>query len=86
MYAHIRNLLLKAIPGEGMSDIIYLGLIVFIIARFFSSRKWRAFIATVVFAAIFAVCDYLFGIRPSAEMLLNFILLPFVITLLYVRE
>ena len=86
MYANIRNLLLNAIPGVGMSDMIYLGIIVFIIAGFFSHRKWDAFISTIVFSVIFEVCDYLFGFGLSAVAFLNMLVLPFVITLLYARK
>ena len=86
MYANLRNFLLNIIPGAGMANIVYLGVIVFIIAGFFSSRKWDAFISTLIFAVIFAVCDYLFLRSMSSGMFLNLIALPFVITLLYARR
>lgn len=86
MYANVRNLLLNIIPGVGMSDFIYLGIIVFIIAGFFSHRKWDAFISTLVFAVIFKVCDYLFGLGLSARIFLNMVILPFIITLFYARR
>ena len=86
MYGNLRALLLNIIPGSGMSDMIYLGVIVFIIAGFFSSKKWGAFISTLIFAVIFAVCDILFGHGFSAEAFLNLVILPFAITLLYARR
>ena len=86
MYGNLRNFLLNIIPGAGVANIIYLGIIVFIVAGFFSSRKWDAFISTLIFAVVFAVCDYLFLGHMSSGIFLNLIALPFVITLLYARR
>ncbi|MGN0929738.1 MAG: hypothetical protein ACI4N3_03810 [Alphaproteobacteria bacterium] len=89
MYSNFRSLLLNTIPGSCFSDFIYLGMLVFIIADFFSHKKWGAFITTVVFAIIFKACDYILLNQSSGlviEQFLHMIFLPLVLSFLYTRR
>ncbi len=90
MYANLRNWIFTAIPGTCFSDFIYLGIIVFIIAGFFSSRRWGAFVATCIFAVVFKLLDWLVipgqQLIPMIEQILHMIFLPLVITALYAKR
>ena len=89
MYSNFRALLLNAIPGSCFSDFIYLGMLVFIIAGFFSNKKWGPFITTVIFAFVFKGLDLLFLRQASGlviEQFLHIVLLPVVISFLYARR
>lgn len=90
MYSNFRSLLLNTIPGSCFSDFIYLGMLVFIIAGFFSNKKWGPFVATVIFAVIFKTLDWLVLAGQSSglilEQFLHMIFLPLVISFLYSRR
>ena len=89
MYSNFRSFLFNIIPGYCVSDLIYLGVIVFIIAGFISSKKWTPFLSTVVFALIFKLLDLLV-LNQNANLVLtqflHIIVLPFILTLLYSRK
>ncbi len=89
MYANFKNFIFQMIPGYCVSDFVYLGIIVFIIAGFLSSKKWTPFLATVIFAAVFKLLDLLVLNQNTTilfEQFLHMIVLPFVLTLLYSRK
>ena len=89
MYANLRNIIFQAIPGYCVSDFIYLGMIIFIIAGFLSSKKWTPFLATVIFASIFKLLDLLVLNQNTTmlfEQFLHMIVLPFILTLLFSRK
>ena len=89
MYAQFKSFIFQMIPGYCVSDLVYLGMIVFIIAGFLASKKWTPFFATVIFALVFKLLDLLV-LNQSAHVLveqfLHMIVLPFILTLLYSRK
>lgn len=89
MYSNFRSLLLYYIPGMGISDYIYLGMLIFIIADFFSHRKWGPFIITVIFSIAFKAADYILLNQASGlviEQFLHMIFLPLVLSFLYTKR
>lgn len=89
MYANIRSALFQLIPGYCVSDLVYLGVIVFIIAGFIATKKWTPFFASLIFAVIFKTLDFLVLGQSAGvvfEQFLHIIVLPFVLTLLYSRR
>ena len=89
MYLNFKNFIFQIIPGYCVSDFVYLGIIVFIIAEFLSSKKWTPFLATVIFAFIFKLLDLLVLNQNTTilfEQFLHMIVLPFILTLLYSRK
>ena len=89
MYATFRSYLFQLIPGYCVSDLIYLGMIVFILAGFLSSRKWTPFLSCLIFAFVFKLLDFLaLGQTASAiiPQFLHMIALPFILTLLYSKR
>ncbi len=89
MYANIRSALFQLIPGYCVSDLVYLGVIVFIIAGFIATKKWTPFFASLIFAIIFKTLDFLVLGQSAGvifEQFLHIIVLPFVLTLLYSRR
>ncbi|MBD5398286.1 hypothetical protein HDR60_02140 [bacterium] len=89
MYSNFRVLLLNTIPGNCFSDFIYLGMLIFIIADFFSHKKWGPFIITVAFSIAFKACDYVLLNQSSSlviEQFLHMIFLPLVLSFLYTRR
>ena len=89
MYANIRIALFQLIPGYCVSDLVYLGVIVFIIAGFIATKKWTPFFASLIFAVIFKTLDFLVLGQSAGvifEQFLHIIVLPFVLTLLYSRR
>ena len=89
MYAQFKSFIFQMIPGYCVSDLIYLGMIVFILAGFLASKKWTPFFVTVIFALVFKLLDLLV-LNQSApvlvEQFLHIIALPFILTLLYSRK
>ncbi|MBR4315497.1 MAG: hypothetical protein IKP65_00805 [Alphaproteobacteria bacterium] len=89
MYANFKSFLFQMIPGYCVSDLVYLGVIVFIIAGFLSSKKWTPFFASVIFALVFKLLDLLV-LNQSANILveqfLHMIVLPFILTILYSKR
>ena len=85
MYANFKSFLFQMIPGYCVSDLVYLGVIVFIIAGFLSSKKWTP----VIFALVFKLLDLLV-LNQSANILveqfLHMIVLPFALTILYSKR
>ena len=53
MYANIRSALFQLIPGYCVSDLVYLGVIVFIIAGFIATKKWTPFFASLILISSF---------------------------------
>ena len=89
MYAQLKTFIFRMIPGYNVSDLIYLGMIVFIIAGFLSSKKWTPFFSTVIFALIVKLLDLLVlgqSANVLVEQFLHIIVLPFILTLLYSRK
>ncbi len=89
MYSQLKTFIFRMIPGYNVSDLIYLGMIVFIIAGFLSSKKWTPFFSTVIFALIVKLLDLLVlgqSANVLVEQFLHIIVLPFIITLLYSRR
>jgi hypothetical protein len=89
MYQNLKSAILNLIPGSGVADNIYLGMIVFVIAGFFANKRWGAFIATVIFTAIYKGIDLVFynvALSGLLEQAMHMILLPLVVTLLYSRK
>ncbi|MCR5506366.1 MAG: hypothetical protein K6F04_00790 [bacterium] len=89
MYANFKSLIFQMIPGYCVSDLVYLGVIVFIIAGFLSSKKWTPFFASFIFALVFKLLDLLVLNQPTnilVEQFLHMIVLPFILTLLYSRK
>ena len=89
MYANIRSALFQLIPGYCVSDLVYLGVIVFIIAGFIATKKWTPFFASLIFAVIFKTLDFLVLGQSAGvifEQFLHIIVLPFALTLLYSRR
>lgn len=89
MYANIRSALFQLIPGYCVSDLVYLGVIVFIIAGFIATKKWTPFFASLIFAVIFKTLDFLVLGQSAGvifEQFLHIIVLPLVLTLLYSRR
>lgn len=89
MYSQIRSLVFQVIPGYCFSDFIYLGIIVFLITAFFSSKKWVPFIAVLIFAFVLKGFDLLLLRQSSSiviEQFLHIILLPLILTVCYIRK
>lgn len=89
MYANLKNIIFHAIPGCVTSDLIYLGMIVFIIAGFISGKKWTPFVSTVIFAVVIKALDIFIlhqDVNGVLEQFLHIILLPGIITLLYSKR
>ena len=84
LYAEFKSSLFSIIPGAGMANLIYLGMILWLIALYSSSRKSAFFILLVV-AGVFKGIDYLF-LGHSLTSVLNeyvhMILIPLILTLL----
>ena len=89
MYASFKSFLFNIVPGYCVSDLVYLGVIVFIISGFLSSKKWTPFLSTVVFGVILKLLDFLV-LKQSAGIVLSqflhIIVLPFILTILYSRK
>ncbi len=89
MYLSLKKLLFQIIPGYCVSDLVYLGIVVFIIAGFISSKKWTPFLSTLIFAIIFKLLDLLVLNQPTnilVEQFLHMIILPLILTLLYSKR
>ena len=88
MYSTIRSLILNNFPYN-VSQLIYVGMIIFIITGFLSSKKWLPFLTTLVIAFIIGSLDYLIlSIAPVfiVKNFINMIVLPFIITLFYSKR
>ena len=88
MYSNIRSLILNTFPYN-VSQLIYIGMIVFIIVGFLSSKRWLPFFSTLIFAFIISSLDYLIlNIAPVfiIKNFINIIVLPFIITLFYSKR
>lgn len=88
MYSNIRSLILNTFPYN-VSQFIYIGMIVFIITGFLSSKKWLPFFTTLIVAFVIGSLDYLILSISSIFIVKNFInmiALPFIITLFYSKR
>ncbi|MDR1477121.1 MAG: PAM68 family protein [Rickettsiales bacterium] len=88
-YINLRNLIMNAIPGAGLANFIYIGMIAFFIVGLLTYRKWMPFIVTAIFAAAIGFFDNsLVGISTTAcvHNAAHMLVLPFIITLLYFRR
>ena len=88
MYSNIRSVVLNTFPYN-VSQLIYIGMIVFVIVGFLTSKRWLPFFSTLIFAFIIGSLDYLIlNISPIfiIKNFINIITLPFVITLFYSKR
>jgi hypothetical protein len=88
-YVNLRNLIMNAIPGAGLANFVYLGMIMFVIVGLITYRKWAPFLLTAIFAAAVGFLDNSLLHLPVAACVQNaghMIVLPFVITLLYFKR
>lgn len=88
-YSILRNAILNVIPGYCVSDYVYLGMIVFIIAGFVSSKKWAPFFATIIFTLIWKILDFIILVQNAQIVIIQFlhmITLPLIVTILYRKK
>ncbi len=89
MYANFKSFLFQIVPGYCVSDLVYLGIIVFIISGFISSKKWTPFLSSLIFAIILKSLDFLvLNQNPNilVEQFLHIIILPLLLTVLYSKR
>lgn len=88
MYGNIKYHLFSLIPGGGMTDIIYFGMLVWFIAVFLSNTRWGAFTTTLIIGLIFKGID-LTILNQGTTQVINefghFIALPLILTWLNSR-
>ena len=88
MYSNIRNVILNTFPYN-VSQLIYIGMIIFVITGLLSSKKWMPFLYTLIFAFVIGSLDYLIlNLSPVfvVKNFINTIILPFIITLFYSKR
>ena len=88
MYSNIRSVILNSFPYN-VSQFIYIGMIIFIVTGFLSSKKWLPFLSTLIFAFVIGSLDYLIlNISPIfiVKNFINMVALPFIITLFYSKR
>ena len=85
MYLELKQNLFLLIPGAGMANLIYLGIIIWILAIYLSNRRWGAFTTTLVVGLVFKGID-IFFFGQSADLavheFIHFIALPLLLTFL----
>ncbi|MHA1541101.1 MAG: hypothetical protein ACTSXL_02240 [Alphaproteobacteria bacterium] len=85
MYLQLKHNIFSLIPGAGMANLIYLGIIIWILAIYLSNRRWGAFTTTLVVGLIFKGIDiFFFGESTgiAVHQFSHFIALPLLLTFL----
>ncbi|MBN2676156.1 MAG: hypothetical protein JXR30_02780 [Alphaproteobacteria bacterium] len=85
LYANIKLTLFSLIPGAGMANLIYLGLIVWFISIYLSNTRWNAFVITLIFTLIFKGIDMLFLGQGASQILnesIHMLAVPLILTLI----
>ncbi len=88
MYLELKYHLFSLIPGAGLANIIYLGIIVWMLAIYLSNRRWGAFTITLIVGLVFKGIDMFFYNQPEAQIIhefVHFMILPLLLTLLNPR-
>ncbi|MBN1783799.1 MAG: hypothetical protein JW812_02415 [Alphaproteobacteria bacterium] len=83
MYSNLKYHLFSIIPGGGITDIIYLGMLIWIIAIFLSETKWGAFITVLITGLVFKGIDLTILNQGTVQVINefgHFIALPLILT------
>ena len=85
IYTTLKANIFSLIPGAGMANLIYLGILIWVLSIYLSKSKWGAFTITFVVCFVIKGIDFMFVGQGGDQIINEFahlIILPLVLTLL----